>query len=270
MGFTLIELLVVIAIIAVLIGLLLPAVQKVREAAARMSCANNLKQLALAMHSYHDTNSKFPKNAYGGTSSGWNAWESFSASYKILPYIEQGNLYNKFSLSGSWSTYYNGPMQTRLAVFRCPSAIPYPGNSSQGWNGPGSNYAWCSGSSIYTAWGGGASTFNGMIDIYTEHNLMEVTDGLSNTLLVAEVPSPTRTSRPSPNLRTSGRPPRPRLVFGATMARCGPGMRTPSRFSTPPRRRTGSTPVPAAAAAPAGQRTGPTGSFLLGACTPAG
>ncbi len=89
-GFTLIELLVVIAIIAVLIGLLVPAVQKVREAANRMSCTNNLKQLGIAMHSYHDANQKFPANQQ---QVGVNVWESLSATYWILPYIEQDSLF---------------------------------------------------------------------------------------------------------------------------------------------------------------------------------
>lgn len=89
-GFTLIELLVVIAIIAILIGLLLPAVQKVREAAARAKCSNNLKQLGLAMHSYHDVFRIFPRNY---TRIGTNAWEAVSVNFLLLPYVEQTALF---------------------------------------------------------------------------------------------------------------------------------------------------------------------------------
>jgi len=122
-GFTLIELLVVIAIIAVLIALLLPAVQAAREAARRAQCVNNLKQIALAMHNYHDTNNSLPPGRKGCC---WGTWQVF-----VLPQVEQGNNFNAFNFVGSGS----GPDHpfryadntnttvtfTRFASFTCPS-----------------------------------------------------------------------------------------------------------------------------------------------------
>src|SRR3954468_13978334 len=101
-AFTLIELLVVIAIIAVLIGLLLPAVQKVREAAARASCQNNLKQLALALQNYHDATGTFPQSRSTPLEIGQPA-VTFSAHARLLPFVEQDAVYKTIDFSVDWA-----------------------------------------------------------------------------------------------------------------------------------------------------------------------
>ena len=216
-GFTLIELLVVIAIIAILIGLLLPAVQKVRESAARAKCTNNLKQLGLGIHGYHDVVGKFPPNQQ---QIGVNVWESISGHYFILPYVEQGALFDSIKIptnalkggkskgglgdGGIWNNVHDNAMNTKLTVFICPSAPPAVPQSSDYWGGQGSNYGWSYGSRIYLNWDGdgekGVSKANGMIAQFTERRMADVTDGLSNTLLASELLSGTGAPQDGPGV----------------------------------------------------------------------
>ncbi len=122
-GFTLIELLVVIAIIAVLIGLLLPAVQKVREAASRIKCSNNLKQIGLALHNYMDTNNGLPPNGnYTYNGSGITTTNAWSAMARVLPYIEQENLFRAIDFTQSYNVQV-GVSSKRVATYVCPSEV---------------------------------------------------------------------------------------------------------------------------------------------------
>jgi prepilin-type N-terminal cleavage/methylation domain-containing protein len=119
-AFTLIELLVVIAIIAILIGLLLPAVQKVREAANRMACANNLKQVALACHSYHNAFAKFPPNTIYNAAQDANA-PNWSFLARLLPYLEQNTLYDQARIPTNTIAQSRAAIANQVAVFLCPS-----------------------------------------------------------------------------------------------------------------------------------------------------
>ncbi len=134
-GFTLVELLVVIAIIGVMVGLLLPAVQAAREAARRMSCGNNLKQIGLALHNYHDTFRVFPPARVRTTNAGVDSWSSNNISWqaRILAQMEQTPLYDQIN----WGLYdgQNQPIPRAAVVpaYRCPSD---PGSGNFPWVDP--------------------------------------------------------------------------------------------------------------------------------------
>jgi prepilin-type N-terminal cleavage/methylation domain-containing protein len=183
-GFTLVELLVVIAIIGVLVALLLPAVQAAREAANRMSCSNNLKQLGIALHNYHDTYKKLPPGQLGFPM-------VFSAHARLLPFVEQGNLQNLLDFDVPPMTF-NGSFpaaaanekaaQVQIPFFVCPSDgfDEVPSATVFG----AISYPICAGSGLVN--NGSSSSADGIVFGKSNTKFASITDGLSNTVAFGE------------------------------------------------------------------------------------
>lgn len=192
-GFTLVELLVVIAIIGVLVALLLPAVQAAREAARRSQCSNNLKQLAIGYHNYHDTYGKLPRTSSFVTrtvatppQTADGNWNAYSAHTMVLPFIEQKNVYDQFRWD-QWHYEDLGPVptaltvgRTRIKTFICPSDKDFPNITEAGWN----NYGVCEGSNL--GYSVSVNSYNGMFARLRYRGFNDVLDGLSNTIMLAE------------------------------------------------------------------------------------
>jgi len=199
-GFTLVELLVVIAIIGILVSLLLPAVQAAREAARRMQCTNNLKQLGLGLHMYHDTYRCFPTgvyNSYGGRDPSFPyaaqglgmsgaSWFQF-----IMPYIEQRAIYDGYSpffdaaeRPGGKDVYRAPTRYEKFAVFQCPSDPSNPSESHDGFQG---NYVMCAGSEDFKSEAPNYGfRLNGMFYGLSYTRIGDVLDGTSNTIMGSE------------------------------------------------------------------------------------
>tara|TARA_R110002111_G_scaffold262702_1_gene340324 strand:+ start:21715 stop:22584 length:870 start_codon:yes stop_codon:yes gene_type:complete len=190
-GFTLIELLVVIAIIAILIALLLPAVQQAREAARRSTCKNNMKQLGLALHNYHDTHRAFPPGSIeilvtGTTYTNLIGWQTF-----ILPFMDQSPLYQSIKSEGGFDAPWTGianltaankGAKTIIPAYICPSD-PMGGINTNLSSYGKSNYAASSGKEYS---GGGGDSVKGAFGVNTKSKFRDFTDGLSNVFLAGE------------------------------------------------------------------------------------
>ena len=183
-GFTLIELLVVIAIIAVLIALLLPAVQQAREAARRSQCKNNLKQIGLALHNYHDTFGTLPPT-YIENAAGNNPEVKLGWAAMILPQMEQGPLYKLINPSANqgWTPSATNGLQTKLPAYLCPSDPAPDLNRMSNFQRSGVSMA---SSSYVMSESVGAHQASGVGWRPRAKNFRDITDGLSNTMLVGE------------------------------------------------------------------------------------
>ena len=197
-AFTLIELLVVIAIIAVLIALLLPAVQQAREAARRTQCRNNLKQLGLALHNYHDQHNIFPTGSAGSYTGGVVDRRS-SWALSILPFVDQGNFYNLFNLNtagaGDWQQFGAGKAGSVAAgkyppIFACPSN-PMPIVQANAYMS--NSYVGIAGANIDTQSPArktnnsfGTISFNGVMSVNMSIRIRDLTDGTTNVMVLGE------------------------------------------------------------------------------------
>jgi prepilin-type N-terminal cleavage/methylation domain-containing protein len=195
-GFTLIELLVVIAIIAILVALLLPAVQAAREAARRASCKNNLKQIGLALHNYHEAYRAFPPSlclTFNGRPFG-----EFSAQARLLPYLEQANLQNLIDFKTTYKVQEQ-VARVRVPIYLCPSEINDRQSVRDGIEQYPLNYAANQGTwLVYNPVTGNGG--NGVFAPNSHLSFRDLTDGTSNTLAFAEVKAfqPNVKEAPSP------------------------------------------------------------------------
>lgn len=206
-GFTLVELLVVIAIIGILVSLLLPAVQAARGAARRMSCSNNLKQIALALHNYHDTERAFPPSAAITRGMTFDPW---SAQARLLPYLEQANLETLVSWELSYAAQPHVP-KTRVAAYQCPSEIRDEARVTSTLTHYPLNYGINLGTWFIfdpTTNRGG----KGLVFPNSRTDMASISDGTSNTLAFAEIKAYT------PYLRDSGNPASPNVPIPSSPA----------------------------------------------------